>query len=132
MPSSQLRHNGSRRILIIEDDADSAEMLRVFFEINGHQVETAPDGESGLAEAYQRRPDIVVCDITLNGGIDGNEVAREIRSSPELGSVLLVALSGHGRVEDKERSKRAGFDIHLVKPIEHDKLLRLIAEIPKT
>jgi two-component system CheB/CheR fusion protein len=120
-----------RRVLIIEDNDDAAESLRDVLEFDGHQVEVAGDGNSGLARARQLRPDLVLCDIGLPG-MDGYEVAQAFRSEPALRSVHLVALSGYALPEDLERAQAAGFDRHIAKPLSIEKVKELYAALACT
>ena len=114
----------SRRILIVEDNADAADMLRTALELDGHQVWVARDGQAGVAAAVAEPPDIMLVDIGLPG-LDGYDVAREVRSA--LGRrVRLVALTGYGQPADRQRAAEAGFDAHLVKPLDPDDLKVLI------
>jgi signal transduction histidine kinase len=111
--------NHAYRILVVEDNEDARESLRVLLEIMGHEVHEAADGESGIAAALRLQPDFVVVDIGLPR-LDGYEVARRLRAAiPHVG---LVALSGYGREEDKQRAKDAGFDAHLLKPADPERL----------
>jgi len=117
-----------RRVLVVEDDRDSREMLRLILEFEGHEVHEAEDGPGGIEVAITRRPDVTVVDVGLPG-MDGFEVARRIRSAPSGRDLLLVALTGHAQPEDRLRSQEAGFDIHLTKPMTREKvdeLLRLV------
>ena len=116
----------SRRILVIEDNTDSAEVLQTFLEIHGHCITVKSNGADGIAAARDLLPEVVICDISLSGDLNGYHVAEEIRRRRELNSTLLIALSGFGRPEDKEKSKSAGFDEHLTKPTDFDALLDLI------
>jgi CheY-like chemotaxis protein/two-component sensor histidine kinase len=116
----------SRRVLIVEDNADSREMLRVALEIAGHQVFVAEDGPRAVEEASTVRPDAVLLDLGLPG-LDGYEVARRLRHAPGGPEMLIVALSGYGREEDKERSRHSGFDVHLVKPVDPGAVERILA-----
>ena len=116
----------SRRILVIEDNEDSAEVLQTFLEINGHDITVKNNAREGLEAARQTVPDVVICDISLSGDLDGYDVAEEIRRHEKLKSIFLIALSGFGRPEDKEKSKSAGFDEHLTKPTDFDRLIELI------
>lgn len=116
----------SRRILVIEDNLDSAEVLQTFLEINGHEIIVKNNAADGLDSARQTVPDVIICDISLSGELDGYDVAEEMRRHEQLKSVFLIALSGFGRPEDKERSKSAGFDEHLTKPTDFDALIDLI------
>jgi CheY-like chemotaxis protein len=108
------------RILVIEDNADSREMLRSILELEGHRVEVAEDGTAGLEAARSFRPDVAVIDIGLPG-LDGYEVGRRIRSDLGL-SASLIALTGYGQAEDRRRSEDAGFDAHLVKPVTPEQI----------
>lgn len=115
-----------RRVLIIEDDLDSAEALQILLEMNQHTVEIALDGETALLKADQYNPDIIICDIGLPGKMNGHDVAKAIRSNENLRSVYMIALSGYGEKKDLQTSEIAGFDTHLVKPPDFEKLLLLI------
>jgi CheY-like chemotaxis protein len=108
-------------VLIIEDQADQREALRLALSLRGHTVMAAADGASGVTLARAERPDVVLVDIGLPQ-MDGYEVARRIRAS-ELGtSVRLIALTGYGQPQDRARAEEAGFDLHLVKPVEDQRL----------
>ena len=117
---------GARRILIIEDNDDTRQMLRAALTLSGHEVVEGHDGASGLAAAAAAAPDIVVVDIGLPD-IDGYEIARRLRASSENGRVPLIALSGYGRPEDLKRAFEAGFDSHLTKPVAIEQLHSAIA-----
>jgi two-component system CheB/CheR fusion protein len=115
----------ARHVLVIEDNVDAREMLRMALELDGHRVETAPDGTSGVEAALRTTPDVVLVDIGLPG-LDGYAVARQLRAA--LGHrVTLVALTGYGQTEDRRRTAEAGFDAHLVKPVDPDVLTRALA-----
>jgi signal transduction histidine kinase/CheY-like chemotaxis protein len=115
----------ARRILIVEDNADAAEMLRVALELEGHGVRVAADGQSGVEAALGEPPEIMLVDIGLPG-LDGYGVAREVRRT--LGrTVVLIALTGYGQAADRRHTAEAGFDAHLVKPIDPEELTSLIA-----
>jgi PAS domain S-box-containing protein len=115
-----------RHVLIIEDNADAREMLRVSLELEGHRVETADDGLQGVELALASRPQVVLVDIGLPG-LDGYGVAARLRAA--LGrSVVLIALTGYGQPDDRERTRHAGFDAHVVKPVDMDTLTRLLTE----
>jgi two-component system CheB/CheR fusion protein len=105
----------ARRILIIEDDIDAAQLLAEALRMEGHEVRLARNGTTGLAMAREVKPDVVLCDIGLPG-LDGYEVARVLRADESFRSTRLVALTGYAQPEDKERAKEAGFDAHLAKP----------------
>ena len=113
------------RIVVADDNVDAAESLSMLLELSGHETRTAHDGDQALALALDFRPEVVILDIAMPG-LNGYELARNIRAEPWGGPVLLIAASGWGRSEDKQRSLDAGFDHHLVKPIEFDALENLL------
>ena len=115
-PSLPATRRGTRKILIVEDNADAADPLREILQLRGHRVEVARNGEEGIAMARAFRPEIVLCDIGLPG-IDGYGVARAIRSDPSLAGTYLVALTGYARPDDRQRAHEAGFDRHVAKPV---------------
>jgi two-component system, sensor histidine kinase len=119
-------HSQPRRIVIIEDNVDSAEMLAQYLQIAGHDVLVAYDGHAGLQAAARHRPDVIICDIGLPG-LDGYSVARHIRSDPTFERCLLIAITGYGDVADRERTRLAGFAHHLTKPADPLRVGRLIA-----
>jgi two-component system CheB/CheR fusion protein len=104
-----------RRILLIEDNLDAAESLRLALELGGHEVAVAHDGPQGIERARQIAPEVVLCDIGLPD-MDGYAVARALRGEPGLRNTFLVALTGYALPEDQQRAQEAGFDAHLTKP----------------
>jgi CheY-like chemotaxis protein len=114
-----------QRVLLIEDNRDAREMFRIVLEMSGHEVLEAAEGRGGIELVKTRRPDVAVIDIGLPG-LDGYEVARQIRADPDLRYVRLIALTGYGLPEARERSREAGFDHHLVKPVAAETLLDLM------
>ncbi|HTP29602.1 MAG TPA: PAS domain S-box protein [Anaeromyxobacteraceae bacterium] len=116
----------TRRVLVIEDNVDAAESLREVLEFGGHTVEVAFSGPEGLEKAQAFRPDVVLCDIGLPG-MNGYEVARRMRADHALRESTLVALTGYAAPEDIDRSRAAGFDVHLVKPPVPEKLEQALA-----
>jgi PAS domain S-box-containing protein len=112
-----------RRILIIEDNVAAAHSMRMVLDELGHTVEMAHDGAAGINAAQRFRPDVVLCDIGLPG-LDGYCVAREIRQKLTVDNCALIAISGYAR--DKERSREAGFDAHVLKPVDFGKLEALL------
>jgi two-component system CheB/CheR fusion protein len=110
-----------RRVLIVEDNNDAREMLSLFLVEDGHEVHLANDGPSGLRAALTFRPDIALLDLGLPG-FDGYQLARSIRAREEGKQIYLVALTGYGQPEDRLRSEEAGFDDHLVKPLDLNRL----------
>jgi PAS domain S-box-containing protein len=113
------------RILVVDDNLDSAQSMALLLELEGHEVQMALDGPQALERAQTFRPQVIVLDIGLPG-LNGYEVARQVRSDPEMKQTVLIALTGYGRAEDRARSKEAGFDHHLTKPVNHDLLSSLI------
>ena len=116
----------SRSILIVEDNDDARESLRLLLESLGHRVIEAGDGERGLALALHHQPEVVLIDLGLPE-LDGYEVARALRSSAIGKTAALIAVTGYGQVDDRRRSKEAGFDAHLVKPVSQGVLASLLA-----
>jgi CheY-like chemotaxis protein len=114
-----------RRVLVVEDHPDTRESLRTLLRAWGHEVEVAGDGAQGLAKALGWRPEVAVLDIGLPR-LDGYEVARRVRPAVG-GEVRLIALTGYGAAEDRQRAFAAGFDHHLTKPADPDELRRLVA-----
>jgi CheY-like chemotaxis protein len=106
-----------RNILIADDNQDALESLALMLRMEGHEVVCASDGEEALALAGQRRPEIVVLDVGMPK-LDGCEVARRIRAEDWGRGAVLVALTGWGQDVDRRRSREAGFDMHLVKPVD--------------
>jgi len=131
-PASMAGKTGSlipRRILIVDDSQDGAESLAMLLDLAGHQTHQAHDGASALEAAGRIRPDVVLLDIGLPR-MSGYEVCRRIRKEPWGQDVVLVALTGWGQEEDRQQSRDAGFDAHLVKPLDHDALERFLASLP--
>ena len=114
-----------RRVLVIEDNEDSRDMLRQLLENAGHEVHDVGDGPQGVDAALRLEPDVALIDVGLPE-LDGYEVARRIRAGTQR-DMLLVALTGYGLAEDRERALAAGFDLHLVKPVDFDKLFHVLA-----
>ncbi len=113
------------RILIVDDNRDSAESLAMLLQMLGHEVRTAYDGETGLNIAKQLSPDIVLLDIGLPR-LSGLDAAQQIRQDLGLRDTLLIAMTGYGQEEDKRRSRQAGFNEHLVKPVDFGELKALL------
>ncbi|HMH49473.1 MAG TPA: response regulator [Candidatus Acidoferrum sp.] len=110
--------------MVVDDDDNVRKALRRILELDGHRVEVACDGPEGVELTLATAPEVALIDIRLPG-IDGHEVARRIRAA--LGRrVLLVALTAHGREQDRRRSGEAGFDAHLVKPVSYEDLTRVL------
>ncbi|ABE36421.1 sensory box protein [Paraburkholderia xenovorans LB400] len=117
---------GPRKILIIDDNADASEALAMLLAAEGHVVETRLDGPGGLEAASTFRPDVVLLDIGLPG-MDGYEVAKQLRDSVATYDTMLIAVTGYGQPGDQLRSAEAGLDYHLVKPVDINALTRLLA-----
>jgi signal transduction histidine kinase/CheY-like chemotaxis protein len=120
-PPAPARH----KVLVIEDNEDGREMMAMMLEAQQYQVLTAVDGYQGLRLAAERQPDIALVDIGLPG-IDGYEVARRLRADPATSGLRLVALTGYGLESDRRRALEAGFDAHLVKPVDLNRLMQVL------
>lgn len=123
-------HARALRILVVDDNADAAETTAMLLKLWGHDVQIVYDGPAALQRAREARPDVVILDIGLPG-LSGREVARQMRDDAGLAGIHLIAATGYGQAEDLRRSREAGFDYHLVKPVDphalHAILSRLIA-----
>lgn len=119
-----------RSVLIVEDNLDGREALRELLELWGYDVEVAETGPQALEAALVNPPAVALIDIGLPG-LDGYEVARRLRSRLGRASVRLIAMSGYGQPEDRQRSLEAGFDLHLVKPVAPEKLRDLLETSPE-
>ncbi len=115
-----------RRILLVEDSQDARDMLRMYLAQLGHQVYEAADGPSAVEAALRVLPDVALIDIGLPG-VDGYEVARRIRATPDGRHLFLVAVTGYGQPKDRDQALAAGFDDYLVKPFDRDRLATLLA-----
>jgi two-component system CheB/CheR fusion protein len=116
-----------RRVLVIEDNEDAADMLRVMLELEGHDVHVSADGLQGVEAALRLQPEVILCDIGLPG-IDGYEVARRLRCAAGTDRALLVAVTGYTSSEDVRRATDAGFDAHFGKPPDFERLSALVAD----
>jgi CheY-like chemotaxis protein len=114
------------RVLIVEDNPDAADSLRMLLEVYGYQVTVAYTGPDGVKAAEEHRPAVVICDIGLPG-MDGYRVARALRENPATAAARLIALTGYGQDEDRRRAREAGFDEHLTKPADPAVLESLLA-----
>jgi PAS domain S-box-containing protein len=119
----------NRRILIVDDNEDAATSLALLLALHGHETHTASDGPEALEAVERLRPDTVLLDIGLPG-MNGRDVCRRIREKSWGKEVLLVALTGWGQQEDRQSSAEAGFDAHLVKPVDVETLSKLLASAP--
>jgi CheY-like chemotaxis protein len=120
--------NRRLRIAVVEDNADSRTMLKSLLALDGHEVSTAEDGLRGLELIKNNPPEVALIDIGLPG-LDGFELAKRLRSCEIKPRVVLVALTGYGLPADRERALSAGFDAHLVKPLNLTDLAKILAEI---
>jgi CheY-like chemotaxis protein len=115
------------RILVVDDNQDAADSLAMLLRILGHEVHTAHDGLEAVGAAGVFRPDVVLLDIGLPT-LNGYDAGRRIREQ-QGADVVLIALTGWGQEEDRRRSKEAGFDHHMTKPVEFDALQKVLADL---
>jgi CheY-like chemotaxis protein len=113
------------RILVVDDNRDTVETLAMLLRLNGHEVETATDGAQAVENAVSFKPDVVLLDLGLPG-MHGHEVCRHIREQVGPPRPLLVAVTGHSQQDVQRQSYAAGFDAHLLKPVDFDQLEQLI------
>ena len=106
-----------KRVLVVDDNVDSGEMLVLLVEALGHEAALSTDGPSAIVKAKEMRPDVVILDVDLPG-MDGYEVATRLRASDETRAARMFTLSGYGEDSDLERSKASGCEAHLVKPVD--------------
>jgi CheY-like chemotaxis protein len=118
--------NKKARILVVDDNVDTVRGLERLLKLIGHETARAHDGHEALQLARKFRPEFILLDIGLPG-MDGYEVAARMRQEEWCKDAVIVAVSGYGQDEDRRRSTEAGFDHHLIKPIDHDALLSLIS-----
>ena len=123
--------NCSRRVLIVEDNQDAQDALKCLLELWGHEVMVASDGVSGIQSALAHRPEVALVDLGLPT-VDGYEVARQIRATLAASAPLMIALTGYGAPEQRAQALSAGFDLHIVKPIDPDQLAILLDEYAAT
>ncbi|WP_437812282.1 ATP-binding protein [Sorangium sp. So ce1078] len=128
-PVTEIPRSGTSalRVLLVDDNVDAAEGLRRILQLHGHTVSMAHDGPAALETARASKPELVLLDIGLPG-MDGYEVVRRLRAEPELRRSYIAAVSGYGQDQDRRRSREAGFDAHLTKPVATAQLLALVAE----
>ncbi|MGO8749899.1 MAG: ATP-binding protein [Thermoguttaceae bacterium] len=128
-PSEIAKPTGSAlRILVVDDNLDAANVLKMLAEEAGHWVRMAHTGPTALAAAFDYRPDVVLLDIGLPE-LDGFEVAKRIRQDPHLHDIVLVAVTGYRQAADRQRMQEAGFDHYLVKPADFEKLRQILVEV---
>jgi CheY-like chemotaxis protein len=124
-PRDPRRSSAARRVLVVDDNRDAAETMRELLQVYGYATRVAYDGPEALDAAIAFRPDVALVDIGLPA-MDGYEVARRIRQLPELRAIRLIAVTGYGQASDRHRTEQAGFDHHLVKPVDVEELKRAI------
>jgi two-component system CheB/CheR fusion protein len=127
-PADEPARRGGAHVLLVEDNRDTAESLTMLLDLYGHRVRTVYDGVAALDAANAEVPDVMLVDIGLPG-MDGYEVARRIRRDMRLRDVTLIALTGYGREEDRRQALAAGFDHHLVKPVNPETLNGLVMSV---
>jgi two-component system CheB/CheR fusion protein len=114
------------RLLVVDDNVDSADSLAMLLEMNGHELEVANNGADALEKAQHIRFDMIFLDLGMPE-MDGIETAKRLRLLPNGNEIFLVALTGWGQEKDRERTRGAGFDWHLVKPVESDVFIEVLA-----
>jgi CheY-like chemotaxis protein len=125
VPEPEAIETTLRRVLIVDDNSDAADMLTMSLQLDGHEVQAVYSSRDALERAQSFRPDVMLLDIGLPE-INGYEVAERVRSMPQLRDSRLVAVTGYGRLEDRARTRAAGFGDHLVKPVEAIELKRVL------
>jgi CheY-like chemotaxis protein len=118
-------------VLVVDDNVDTVTTLAMLVQESGHEARTAFDGLAVLEAALDYRPNVVLLDIGLPG-LNGFEVAKQLRQQPTLKNVVLVAMTGYGQESDRKRSQEAGFDHHLVKPGDFGKVLQILATVSES
>jgi len=113
--------------LVVDDNVDAAASAAMLLRFLGHEVETAHDGRAALTAAAHFRPEVAFLDIGLPG-MSGYDLAKAFRAQPEFARLLLVALTGYGKEEDRRMSQEAGFDRHMIKPVDPAALAGLLAD----
>jgi CheY-like chemotaxis protein len=121
----------ARRVLVVDDNKDSADSLAILLKMTGHETQIARDGQEAIETSATFRPEVVVLDIGLPK-VNGYDACRKIREQGAGGEIVMIALTGWGQDEDRRKSKEAGFDGHLVKPVDHATLKTLLDELLPT
>src|SRR5262249_24748874 len=116
-----------RRVLVVDDNRDATDSLRLLLEVRGHEVAVAYSGRAAVETARGFQPELVLCDLALPG-MDGYAVVRALKEAPALAGVRLIAVSGYGSPADQKRCLEAGFERHMSKPVEPEELLQLLQE----
>jgi CheY-like chemotaxis protein len=121
----------SRRVLVVDDNRESVETLSMLLQLKGHDARVAEDGDEAIAIADSYHPHVVVLDLSLPGR-DGYEIARALRARPYGGGLILVALTGWSGNDVREKAAAAGFDFHLLKPVDWPNLEQVLNAAPAT
>jgi CheY-like chemotaxis protein len=124
-PAGRSGTDQGRRILVVDDNRDAAASLAMLLQLTGNETEVAFDGPHAIDLAAHFKPEVILLDIGLPG-LNGYEVARRIRQEAWGKDCKLIAVTGWGQLEDRQRSQEAGFDAHLVKPVDHDALAKML------
>jgi PAS domain S-box-containing protein len=128
IPSSETAVSPRLHILVVDDNVDAADTVAMLLQSHGHDAYTAYDGTAALEATSAYRPDAVLLDIGLPK-LNGYQVAKRIRQNPALARTILIAMTGYGQTQDQKRSREAGFDAHLVKPVDFSSVERVLAEL---
>ena len=129
-PSPPVRSDTGLRVLVVDDNRDGAAGLTKLLRASGYRVTTASDGPAALEAARAERPDVILTDIGLPG-MDGYRLAEQLRKENSCKDSVVIAITGYGQDQDRRRSREAGIDHHLVKPVDYESLLSLLAR-PKS
>ena len=116
------------KIMVVDDNQDTAELMGEVLRLLGNEVAVASNGEEAISSAAQIRPDVMFMDIGLPG-MDGYAVARALRSQPETAATVLIAVTGYGQCEDVRMAHEAGFDHHVVKPADLNRIGEILASL---
>jgi CheY-like chemotaxis protein len=127
LPAPEQKAGRPLRVLVVDDNKDAAESCAMLLQLHGHEVQVAYDGRSAVVKARLLLPKAVLLDIGLPRGMDGYEVARQLRLMPGMAQALLIAMTGYGQDEDRRRGQEAGFNHHVTKPADPAELQRLLA-----
>jgi CheY-like chemotaxis protein len=130
LPASEVepKSQSERRVLIVDDNLDSADSLAMLLNITGNKTFLAHDGVEALEAVEKYRPEVILLDIGLPK-LDGHEVCRRVREQPWGKDIIIIALTGWGQDDDRRKSEEAGFNGHLVKPVDYDRLLELLGQL---
>jgi CheY-like chemotaxis protein len=128
-PPAAREQADTRRILVVDDNRDAAESLAMLLSVTGHDTHVVHDGAAALEAVATHRPDVVLLDIGLPG-LNGYEVCRRVRAQDWARGILIIALTGWGQEEDRRKTREAGFDGHMVKPVDYEALVALLRTLP--